>query len=62
MSELAAAMARTASLGVEGLVISCDPVFFSNAAAIAELARAHKLGSVGDDRNFVDAEACCLSQ
>jgi ABC-type uncharacterized transport system substrate-binding protein len=55
MSELAAAIARMTSLGVEGLVINPDPVFYSNAAAIAELARAHKLPSVGDDRNFVDA-------
>jgi putative ABC transport system substrate-binding protein len=37
------------------LVINPDPVFYSNAAAIAGLARVHKLLSVGDDRNFVDA-------
>src|SRR5262249_21148070 len=55
MSELAAAIGHMASLRVEGLVINPDPVFYSNAAAIAELARAHKLPSVGDDRNFVDA-------
>jgi putative ABC transport system substrate-binding protein len=53
-SELAAAIARMASLGVEGLVINPDPVL-SNAAAIPGLARVHKLPSVGDDRAFVDA-------
>jgi putative ABC transport system substrate-binding protein len=55
MSELASAIGRMASLGVEGLVINPDPVFYSNAAAIAELARVHKLLSVGDDRDFAVA-------
>jgi putative tryptophan/tyrosine transport system substrate-binding protein len=55
MSELADAISRMASLGVGGVVINPDPVFYSKAASIAELARAHKLPTVGDDRNFVDA-------
>jgi putative ABC transport system substrate-binding protein len=55
LSELAEAISRMASLGVGGVVIAPDPVFYSKAPAIAELARAHKLPSVGDDRNFIDA-------
>ena len=54
-SELADALGRLASLKVGGLVIMPDPVFSSNAAAIAGLARAQKLPSEGDDRTFVDA-------
>jgi putative tryptophan/tyrosine transport system substrate-binding protein len=53
-SELADAFNRLGSLGVEGLAVIPDPVFASNAAAIAELARLHKLPSVGD-RFFFDA-------
>jgi putative ABC transport system substrate-binding protein len=55
LSRLADAISRMASLGVGGVVIAPDPVFSSNLAAIAGLARAHKLPSVGDDRGFVDA-------
>jgi len=55
LSEIAGAFDRMSSLGVAGVAINADPVFFSNAAAIAGLARAHKLPSSGDDRNFVDA-------
>jgi putative ABC transport system substrate-binding protein len=54
-SGLADAIGRLASLGVGGVVIAPDPVFSSNLEAIAELARAHKLPSVGDDRAFVNA-------
>ena len=55
LSEVADAIDRVASLGVEGLVINPDPAFYSKAEAIAELARKNKLPSVGDDRKFVDA-------
>jgi len=54
-SEIAGAFDHLSSLGVGGVVINPDPVFFSNAAAIADLARAHKLPSVGVDRGFVVA-------
>src|SRR5215475_5841288 len=54
-SEIAGAFDHLSSLGVGGVVINPDPVFFSNAAAIADLARAHKLPSVGEDRGFVVA-------
>jgi putative ABC transport system substrate-binding protein len=55
LSELADAFGRMASFGVGGVVIYPDPVLSSNAVAIAGLARAHKLPSVGDDKGFVDA-------
>jgi putative ABC transport system substrate-binding protein len=53
-SELADAFDRMRSLGVEGLAINPDPVLGSNAvtAMIAELARIHKLATVGDDKSF----------
>src|SRR5262245_42151024 len=53
-SELADAFNRMKSLGVEGLAVIPDPVLASNAEAIAQLARLHKLPSVGD-RVFFDA-------
>jgi putative ABC transport system substrate-binding protein len=53
-SELADAFNRLRSLGVEGLAVIPDPVLASNAAVIAQLARLHKLPSVGD-RAFMDA-------
>ena len=53
-SELADAFSRLGSLGVEGLAVIPDPLFAANAAAIAQLARQHKLPSVGD-RFFFDA-------
>jgi putative tryptophan/tyrosine transport system substrate-binding protein len=49
LSELADAFNRLGSLGIEGLAVIPDPVFASNAASIAELARLHKFPSVGDD-------------
>jgi putative ABC transport system substrate-binding protein len=52
-SELTDAFARLVSLGVAGLAIMPDPVFSSDAVAIAELTRAHKLPSVADERDFV---------
>jgi putative ABC transport system substrate-binding protein len=55
LSELAAEFDRLRSLGVEGIDISADPVFNSNPAPFAELALAHKLPSVGDDRSFAMA-------
>jgi putative tryptophan/tyrosine transport system substrate-binding protein len=55
LSELAAAFDRLSSLRVEGVAIAADPVFNSNPALFAELALAHKLPSVGDDRSFVKA-------
>jgi putative ABC transport system substrate-binding protein len=55
LSELAAAFDRLRSLGVEGVAINSDPVFLSNPSPIAELALAHKLPSVGDDRSYVKA-------
>jgi putative ABC transport system substrate-binding protein len=54
-SKFADAFDRMASQGVEGVVITGDPVFASNAAAIAKLARLHRLASAGDGRFFVDA-------
>jgi len=48
LSEIAGAFDRMSSLGVAGVAINADPVFFSNAAAIAGLARAHKLPSSGE--------------
>jgi putative ABC transport system substrate-binding protein len=54
-SEIADAIDRLGSLGVEGLAIIADPVLTSNAAAIAERARIHRLPSVGDGQAFVDA-------
>jgi len=55
LSELAAAFDRLRSVGVEGVVIGGDPLFISNPAPIAELALAHKLPSVGDDRGYAKA-------
>src|SRR5262249_21013239 len=49
LSELPAAFNRLRSLGVEGVVVGSDPIFFSNPEPSAELALAHKLPSVGDD-------------
>ena len=54
-SELADAFTRMRSVGVEGLAIIPDPVLGSSVAAIVELARLHKLPSVGVGRDFVDA-------
>src|SRR5262245_5472137 len=54
-SEFADAFDRLVSLGVEGIVIMPDPVLSSNAAAIAKLARLHRLPSVGDGFFFADA-------
>jgi putative tryptophan/tyrosine transport system substrate-binding protein len=59
VSEFAAAFDRLRSLGVEGVVIGSDPIFFSNPAPSAELALAHKLPSVGDDRSFAKAGGLC---
>jgi putative ABC transport system substrate-binding protein len=53
-SELADAIDRMGSLGVEGLAIIPDPVLGDNAAAIAKLARIQKLPSVGEGRWFVE--------
>src|SRR5262249_3369513 len=53
-SEFADAFSRMKSVGVEGVAYSGDPVFSSNLAAIAELARLHKFPSVGDP-GFVSA-------
>src|SRR5262245_3178661 len=47
-SEFADAFSRMKSVGVEGVTYIGDPVFASNLAAIAELARLHKFPSVGD--------------
>ena len=47
-SELADAVDRMGSLGVEALAIIPDPVLSSNAQIIAELARIHKLPTVFD--------------
>jgi putative ABC transport system substrate-binding protein len=46
---------RMGSLGAEGLAIIADPVLGSHLGAIAELARLHKLPSVGLFSDFVDA-------
>jgi putative tryptophan/tyrosine transport system substrate-binding protein len=54
-SELPDVFNRMAPLGVEGVAIIPDPVLGSHLAEIAELARLHKLPSVGDGRDFVDA-------
>jgi putative ABC transport system substrate-binding protein len=51
-SDISDAFGRMVSLGVEGLVIIPDPVLGSNDAAIAQLARAHKLPTVGEGRGF----------
>jgi putative tryptophan/tyrosine transport system substrate-binding protein len=59
LSELAAAFDRLGSLGVEGVVIGADPIFFSTPAPSAELALAHKLPSVGDDHSFTRAGGLC---
>jgi len=53
-SEFADAFSRMRSVGVEGVTYSPDPVFGSNLAAIAELARLHKFPSVGDP-GFISA-------
>src|SRR5215471_11902224 len=53
-SELADAFTRMRSVGVEGVAFITDPLLNANFAAIAELARLHKLPSVGDD-GFVSA-------
>jgi putative ABC transport system substrate-binding protein len=53
-SEIADAIDRMGSLGVEGLVIINDPVLGSNLATIVERARIHKLPSVGE-AGFVNA-------
>jgi putative tryptophan/tyrosine transport system substrate-binding protein len=55
LSDLSAAFDRLRALGLEGVAIIADPIFFSNSAPIAELALAHKLLSVGDDRSFAKA-------
>ena len=54
-SELADAFNRMGSLGAEGLAIITDPVLGSNLPVIVELARLHKLPSVGLYGDFVDA-------
>ena len=54
-SELADAFGRMESLGVEGLAIIPDPLLGANFTAIAELARLHKVPSVGDNPGFLDA-------
>ena len=59
LSEFAAAFDRLRSLGVEGVVVGADPIFFSNPEPSAELALAHKLPSVGDDRSFAKAGGLC---
>jgi putative ABC transport system substrate-binding protein len=51
-SEIADAVDRMVSLGVEGLVIINDPVLGSNVATIVERARKYKLPSVGEDGFF----------
>ena len=53
-SEFADAFSRMRSVGVEGVTYAPDPVFGSNLAAIAELARLHKFPSVGD-QGFISA-------
>jgi putative ABC transport system substrate-binding protein len=55
LSEPAAAFDRLRSLGVEGVMITPDPVFLSNPVPFAERALAHKLPSVGDDRSYAKA-------
>jgi putative ABC transport system substrate-binding protein len=55
LTELAAAFDRMHSLGIEGVVITPDPVFLSNPVPFAELALAHKLPSVGDDGSYAKA-------
>jgi putative ABC transport system substrate-binding protein len=52
-SEIADAIDRIASLGVEGLVITPDPVLGLNSTTIAERARIHRLPSVGQSLPFV---------
>jgi len=47
-SELPDAFNRMISVGVEGLAVAGDPMFSSNSAMIAELARIHKLPTVFD--------------
>jgi putative ABC transport system substrate-binding protein len=54
-SELADAFNRMGSLGVEGLAVIPDPVLGSHFPVITQLARLHKLPSVGDGRDFVNA-------
>ena len=56
-SELADAFGRMGPLGVEALAINPDPVLRTNAnaATIANLARSHKLPTVGEGPYFVDA-------
>jgi putative ABC transport system substrate-binding protein len=54
-SEFADAFSRIKSVGVEGVTYTGDPVFASNIAAIAELARLHKFPSVGDLSGFISA-------
>ena len=54
-SELADAFGRMRSLRAEGIVALPDVVLGSSAAAIAELARLHRLPSVGDGHPFVNA-------
>jgi putative ABC transport system substrate-binding protein len=54
-SEFADAFSRMKSVGVEGVTYTGDPVFSSNIAAIAELARLHKFPSVGDLSGFISA-------
>jgi putative ABC transport system substrate-binding protein len=53
-SELADAFDRMGSLGVEGLAIAPDFLFFTYRRTIADLARTHKLPAVGAD-DFVPA-------
>jgi putative ABC transport system substrate-binding protein len=54
-SELADAFNRMGSLGAEGLAVIPDPVLGSHFPVIAQLARLHKLPSVGDGQDFVNA-------
>src|SRR5262249_6780448 len=52
-SELADAVGRMRSLGVEGLAVGLDPVFSSNIEMIVELARMHKLPTAYGAARFV---------
>ena len=54
-SEFSDAFSRMKSVGVEGVTYSGDPVFASNIAAIAELARLHRFPSVGALDGFISA-------
>jgi putative ABC transport system substrate-binding protein len=56
-SELADAFDRMRARGVAGVAINPDPVFGAKAEMIAELARMHKLATVGDSASFLFAFA-----